>query len=168
MNIAYVSDNIPYCRAVVLRYCHDDLSYLQFHTDYRASKIKNLTDNPNIALNFYDHKAKMQLSMNGTTCVHYMNDVTQAAWHKTQFLSRQCYLETNPPNISLCDPALYHKNKVKNIIETEHGYYHFAVIKIIIDKIDFLYLHGNGNRRIIFTKDDNKDNDIFRGEWSVP
>ena len=161
-NVAYVDGNIPYCRTVVLRYCHNDLSYLQFHTDYRSPKVKNLSENPNIAIHFYDKENKIQLSMNGVASVNYMNDTTQEAWHKTQFLSRQGYLHANSPNIPLCDPDLYHKNTVKSIIETEHGYYNFAVIKIMIHKIDFLYLHGNGNRRIIFTKNDVHE---FNGEW---
>jgi hypothetical protein len=165
MNIAYVDNNIPYCRTVVVRECATDMSYIRFHTDYRSPKIGILKQNPKIAVHFYSLDHKIQLSMNGTASIYYMDKITADAWHKTQFISRQCYLTPNAPSNRCDEPLLYRDNAKDTLFDTEQGYYNFAVIKILIKKIDFLYLHIHNNRRIIFTKNEANQ---FDGVWCNP
>lgn len=168
MNICYNDTQRPYCRTVVLRYCDNNLSYLQCHTDYRSPKISALQQNPHIALHFYDPQSKVQISMNGTATIHYMNDIAKTAWKKTQTLSRRCYLTPLPPSTLIPEPHSGFDDKFTNNTqtseETEQGYHNFSVIRVEIQQIDWLYLHSHGNRRIIFTK----NNAEFHGSWCIP
>jgi pyridoxamine 5'-phosphate oxidase len=166
MNVAYVDNNIPFCRTVVLRECASDMSCLQFHTDYRSPKIKILQKNPNIAVHLYSAKDKMQLSINGVANIHYRDSITQDAWHKTQFLSRKCYLTPHVPSDLSNTPLDYIDHNQKSLFDTEQGYYNFAVIRIAVQKIDFLYLHIHNNQRIIFSKD--TQTNTFQGVWCNP
>lgn len=168
MNIGYINDNVPMSRVVVLRHCETDLSFLQFHTDYRSPKIKALTKNHFISALFYDHTTKLQLSINGKAQIHYKDTVAEKAWEKTQILSRRCYLSLNPPStlIPEADAGFDSKfmNNTQTLAETEAGYDNFAVVRIYINQIDWLYLHAHGNRRIIFTP----SNKGFDGQWYAP
>jgi pyridoxamine 5'-phosphate oxidase len=168
MNICYIDTQKPYCRSVVLRHCDDNLVYLQFHTDYRSPKINALQQNPEIALHFYDSPSKTQITMNGIATIHYMNDISETSWAKTQTLSRRSYLTHLPPSTLIPEPHSGFDNKfidnTQTPKETEQGYDKFAVVRVDIQKIDWVYLHAHGNRRIIFTKNDTE----FNGSWCIP
>lgn len=168
MNLCYIYDNKPYCRTVVLRDCHDDLLYLQCHTDYRSPKIQALRENNQIAAHFYDSHSKIQITLNGTANIHYKDDIAKKAWDNTQVLSRRCYLSQLPPSYitTEADTGFDVKfiNNTQNYADTEIGYDNFSVIRIMLQKIDWLYLHAHGNRRIIFTKNTTE----FKGQWCIP
>lgn len=164
MNIAYIHHNMPVCRTVVLRTCDNQLDYLQFNTDYRSPKIDAIKYNQHVAGHFYDNQSKIQLSIHTKAIIHYMDDVAKEAWEKTQILSRQCYLQETAPSYPIAKPDK--KKQTMDILdETEKGYFNFCVIRLYIKKIDFLYLHSNANRRILFTKNTHNQ---FIGEWISP
>ena len=79
-------------RIVVLRKSDRDNNLLQFHTDYRSSKINIIKKNSNASLVFYDKEEKIQLRVKVECIINNQNSISEVSWKKTQHISRRCYL----------------------------------------------------------------------------
>jgi len=172
MNLCYIKDNTPVCRTVVIRQSDPDLSFIQCHSDYRSPKIKALMQHNQVAFHCYDSTSKVQLSMNGTAKVHYQDAITEQSWDKTQILSRRCYLSPLAPSSLITEPSAGFDPEFINNTQTKEdthiGYDNFAVIRVHLHQIDYLYLHKHGNRRIVFTKNKPMTDSSFDGTWCIP
>ena len=169
-NIAYIEGHKPQIRTVVLRHVSDDLTQLGFHTDYRSPKVRALLENPNIQMHFYAPSEKTQLIAEGSVQLHYKDDMAQAAWDKTQILSRRCYLSEESPSTISAVPTSGFPDEFKKNNQTEQdtlgGYDNFCVVHLNITHWDRLYLSHTGNRRIAFSWDQKQEK--FNAEWLVP
>ena len=155
-------------RIVVLRKFDHKNMILNFHTDYRSPKTKNLKKNNNSQFVFYDHKLKIQMRIKTISYLNYQNKVSKEMWDKTRLLSRKCYLTTKGPSSITLIPEdgipAHLLGKEPDFDESEKGYQNFTVVENKILEIDWLYLDIKGHRRLklIFK---NADPDY---QWLIP
>jgi pyridoxamine 5'-phosphate oxidase len=153
-------------RIVVLRKSDRTNNLLQFHTDFRSSKVDILKKNNKASLLFYDKDEKIQLRIKVECEINNQNSTTEESWKKTQHISRRCYLTDSPPGTSSDNPTSGMISKLEDfdytMEQSEGGYKNFTVIKCNIKSIEWLYLAAKGHRRAKFDSDTNKN------AWLVP
>ena len=144
--------NLVESRVIVLRKFDEINFLLNFHTDFRSPKIKNLKNTSSSYMLFYDPKIKIQLRIKTLSTIHNLNSVSKKAWDYTKLASRKCYLTQSPPTSTTSKPEdgipdhLIGTDPSKH--ESETGYKNFAVIENKIKNIDWLYLKSSGHRRL--------------------
>ena len=153
-------------RIVVLRKSDRDNNLLQFHTDFRSSKINILKKNSNASLVFYDKEEKIQLRVKVGCIINNKNSITEKSWKKTQHISRRCYLTDDPPGTTSLDPTSGMISKLEDfdytMEQSEEGYKNFTVIQCKIKSVEWLYLAAKGHRRAKF------DIEKKQVSWMVP
>ena len=141
-------------RIVVLRKSDRIKKLLQFHTDFRSSKIKILNKNNNASLVFYDKEEKIQLRVKVECIINNKNSVTEESWKKTQHISRRCYLTDDPPGTISANPTSGMISELEDfdytMKQSEDGYKNFTVIQCNIKSIEWLFLAAKGHRRAKF------------------
>ena len=153
-------------RIVVLRKSDRDNNLLQFHTDFRSSKINILKKNNNASLVFYDKEEKIQLRVKVDCIINNKNSITDESWKKTQHISRRCYLTDDPPGTISSGPTSGMISKLEDfdytLEQSEEGYKNFTVIQCKIKSVEWLYLAAKGHRRAKF------DIEKKQTSWLVP
>ena len=155
-------------RVVVLRKFDPIKMILNFHTDYRSPKVRNLKKNNKSIFVFYDHKSKIQMRIKTTSVLHYQNETAKEAWDKTRLLSRKCYLTSKDPSSFTSIPEdgipKHLNGKEPQFEESEKGFENFTVVENKIDEIDWLYLEITGHRRLNLIFKKNKP----EYQWLIP
>ena len=155
-------------RIIVLRGIDKKEKKIWFHSDIRSNKVKNLKQNSEVSLLFYDKSEKIQLRVCGYAKINYKNDISKKSWDKTAHLSRQCYLGDVPPGSDSLNPSSGLTSDVDNlkytIEESEIGYENFCVIETYIKSIEWLYLAAKGHRRAYFSLNKKK----LEKKWLIP
>ena len=145
-------NNLCDSRIIVLRYFDPEKYILNFHTDFRSPKVKNLLQNKNSLFLFYDLNLKIQLRIKTISNVNNQNDIAKIMWNKTSLMSRKCYLTKKAPSSITYNPEdgldLDLKGKEPTKADSEMGYKNFTVIESKIIEIDWLYLDASGHRRL--------------------
>ena len=153
-------------RIVVLRKSDRKNNILQFHTDFRSSKVNILKQNNNASLVFYDKEEKIQLRVKVSCIVNNQNNITDEAWKKTQHISRRCYLTDDAPGTISKKPTSGMISKLEDfdytMEQSEVGYKNFTVIQCKIQSFEWLYLAAKGHRRAKF------DIEKKTESWLVP
>ena len=158
--------NIIDGRIVVLRKSDRQKNLLQFHTDYRSSKVNIIKKNNKASLVFYDKKEKIQLRIKVECIINNQNLISEESWKKTQHISRRCYLTDDAPGTISNNPTSGMISKLEDfeytMEQSEDGYKNFTVIQCKIQSIEWLYLAAKGHRRAKF--------DIKKKEetWLIP
>jgi hypothetical protein len=144
----------PEVRTVVLRGCDSDHRTLWFHTDRRSPKIDQLVGHPSCVWLFYSPAERVQLRVAAFARVHTDDACADAAWNRTQLMSRRCYLApeapsqpTPAPSPNLPEWALEGTLTGEN---TAHARERFALVRTTVTEIDWLLLHHAGHRRARF------------------
>jgi 3-hydroxyisobutyrate dehydrogenase len=154
-------------RVVVLRKADKINQIVQFHTDIRSDKIKNLKNNKNAAMIFYDKVEKIQIRVKVNCIINHNNKVTKESWLQTQHISRKCYLVGSGPGTKSPAPTSGLKPELENFEftkeQSEEGYKNFTVIQCKVKSIEWLYLAAKGHRRAIINYDSGK-----KYTWLVP
>ena len=153
-------------RIVVLRKSDRKNNILQFHTDFRSSKVNIIKQNNNASLVFYDKEEKIQLRVKVSCIVNNQNNITDEAWKKTQHISRRCYLTDDAPGTISKKPTSGMISKLEDfdytMEQSEIGYKNFTVIQCKIQSFEWLYLAAKGHRRAKF------DIEKKTESWLVP
>ena len=155
-------------RIAVLRKFNESNLKLNFHTDFRSSKIINLKKDNNSSFLFYDFKLKIQLRIITLSIINNKNNVTKNAWDLSSLSSRKCYLTEKAPSSITTLPEDGIPKHLKGMDpsqeESEGGYDNFAVVENKIQNIDWLYLASSGHRRlnIVFKNSE----PVFK--WIIP
>jgi len=162
------SKNLIKSRIVVLRKFNEENLVLNFHTDYRSPKIKDLKKNNLSIFVFYDSKIKIQLRIKSIVKIHNKNDVARESWNSTALSSRKCYLTLKSPssitNIAEDGIPDHLKGVDPTKDESEIGYKNFTVVENKIQKIDWLHLASSGHRRLKIICEKNEQ--VFK--WLIP
>ncbi|MEM9253633.1 MAG: hypothetical protein AAGB29_14915, partial [Planctomycetota bacterium] len=126
-----------------------------------SPKAAQLADHPRAVWCFYDAGAKLQLRCLGQTTVHVDDALADERWQASALSSRRCYLAPHPPGEPSDAPSPNLPEAVRGRVpdadETKPGRAHFAVIRTVIDRLDWLYLAHDGHRRARFTWSDQGD-----------
>ena len=153
-------DGHPRLRTIVLRGFEAPSMQLRFHTDRRSGKIAELQTNPSAALHIYDRDQKVQLQISGRAALHVDDDVTGAAWMKSQPMSRINYQVTQAPGSVIENPH----HAVQDPSLNTDGSENFMVVVLLIEALEWLFLDARGHRRARFTR----DGKVWSGKWLVP
>jgi len=155
-------------RIVVLRKFNENKLILNFHSDCRSPKIKDLEKKNNSHFIFYDPKIKIQLRIKTLSVINNQNNITKQAWDLTNLSSRKCYLTKKFPSSITLKPedglSKHLKGVDPELNESEKGYKNFVVVENIINNIDWLQLSSSGHRRLNI----NFENKIPRFDWLIP
>ena len=146
-------------RVMVLREFNLANKMMRFHTDYRAAKIKQFTENNNVSVIGYDPDLKIQIKLQGKIIVHHDDEVTELAWKESNGRSKKCYSIKDGSTKEILEPSEY---DIKDF-EVEDGYENFAVLIFNFNSLEFLYLKSSGHRRAIHRW----GNDL-KSTWLVP
>jgi pyridoxamine 5'-phosphate oxidase len=163
-------DGSPQTRTVVFRKFLPEERILLFHTDTRSPKIDEIKVNPKVAWLFYHPNEKMQFRIRGLATIHSDSDdeLKISRWQATWNFGRRCYMGEAPSqvaeNVTSGMPETI-KHREPTTDESEVGFHNFAVISTKITSIDCLELYAAGNRRSLFTWDENGN---LETNWLTP
>ncbi len=153
-------------RTMVLRAASAEACTLRFHTDLRSPKVAGIMRDPWVAVHHYDPAAKIQLRMQGTAAIETDSAEADQAWAQATASSRRCYLAA-PPSVPSKVPtsglpaAL--EGRVPSLEETAAGRAQFAILRIMLEQIEWLHLAHDGHRRARFHISDG-----WHGIWLTP
>ena len=158
--ITTINGNFPDSRYVVLRNVNETKKTIYFNTDKRSNKIKHIKNNNNVCALFYDIVKKIQLRIYGSIKEEANLNTLKNIWNKSRDMSKQCYLNKYAPGTIIENSKDYVNNNHK--IDINDGFSNFAVLKIEIDRIDWLNLSHQGHERLMFDLKQNKS------DWISP
>lgn len=158
--ITTINGKFPDSRYVVLRNVNAAKKTILFNTDKRSSKIKHIKDNNNVCALFYDIVKKVQLRIYGNIEEETNLNILKNIWSDSREMSKKCYLNKYAPGTVIENSKDYMNNN--SDIDINDGFRNFAVLKIKIDKIDWLNLNHQGHERLMFDLKQNKS------EWISP
>ena len=169
--VGYVGAAGTVCqRSVVLRRVETDPLRLAFHTHVLSGKVAALRADPRVSLHFYHRHAKVQAVCTGTATLHTDDAEADAAWSRTALFSRRCYMVAGASGMPLDSPGsgydLYDvpHDRTPDLEESERGRAYFAIVRVQIRHVDWLYLAMNGNRRALIDVDAGAVN----ARWVLP
>ena len=149
--LSTINNKAPESRTVILRNFKKDMYELKIHSDLRSEKINHIQSNNNVSCLFYDDKKKIQIRINGLAKIEKSY---QPSWEKLTNWSKRCYLSEYKPGTEVAKPSSgfpeRFANESPNDEDSIEGLKNFAVIKILISSIEWLYLASQGHRRAIF------------------
>lgn len=142
-------------RVMVLRAFDAAAWRLRLHTDARAPKARTIAADPRMAVLFYDKGAKVQIRARGTGEIVQHGAEVDAAWAAGTRFARRCYLGEGPgaasdvPTSGL-PPAFegVEPDEAQLVPAREN----FALLRITLTALDWLYLAHTGHVRAQFTR----------------
>jgi len=156
-------------RTVILRQFSLPDRVLVCHTDSRSPKVKEIEECNNATWLFYHPKKQIQLRISGKASLHRDDQFADDQWAGSKMTSRLNYCAIQPPGTPVALPISglpdFLLNKVPTLLNTEKGRKHFLTIACKIQSIDWLELRMVGNRRALFTWD---NEDSLSVTWLVP
>ncbi|MDV6032929.1 MAG: hypothetical protein F9B45_23155 [Phycisphaera sp. RhM] len=158
----------PECRTVVLRHADQDRRTIDFYTDVRSDKIRQLNSGHSPALvcwMFYEPSTKIQLRLDGTAEIL---DGTQAdrAWEQTPLQSRSAYLSLRRPGDHVDGPRPPDtSDRTVSQAASERGRANFRIIRTTVLRVDWLYLRDAGHVRAVIDYAPQGAGDV---SWVVP
>ena len=165
-----VADDTPQLRTVVLREADPSARRLAFHSDSRSEKVSHIATNPHVAWLGWDPETGEQVRLQGDATVHRDDDVADAMWAAESPRSLDVYVRSGTPGASLDAPDDLLPETVKDDpvtrADVEEGRPHFAVLRTVINEIEWLHLHPDGHYRARFAYD--VEAETFDGTWIVP
>jgi len=141
-------------RTVILRQFMLTERVLVCHTDSRANKVQEMSNQADVCWLFYHPKKKVQLRISGPATLHTDDRFADEQWAVTKIPSRLNYCTVEPPGTCIELPSSglpdFFLNKVPTLLNTESGRKNFLVVAGQIKSLDWLQLSILGNRRARF------------------
>ncbi|MEM7779719.1 MAG: pyridoxamine 5'-phosphate oxidase family protein [Pseudomonadota bacterium] len=154
-------------RGMVLREFNVEAWTLRFHTDTRAPKVAAIEADPRMAVLLYDKGAKVQIRARGTGAILRNHEVTDEAWENGSNFARRCYLGHGPGEASE-EPTSGLPAELEGVEPSDDQLIparaNFAVLRIELQEIDWLYLAHTGHVRAQFVRDGSN----WDGRWVSP
>lgn len=140
------SDGVPQCRTVVFRGFTDN-HHLQFLTDSRTPKWKELLHNNKVSVCWYFAATREQYRISGSS---HLNQVSKQQldlmWQNLSQKGKQQFLWGQPKQLRSANHSLDVDNE--NIPKQAPSY--FEVVNIEVEKLDFLTLRGDPQTRTLY------------------
>ena len=155
-------------RIMVLREFYQEHWALRFHTDIRAPKVAAIKTDPRVAVLFYDKEAKLQIRARGVAEILHDAAITDAAWEASDNYARRCYLGDGP-GTQADAPTSGLPAQIEGVCPSDEQIVpareNFAVLRVMLTEMDWLYLAHTGHVRAHFTQN---DAGIWQGCWHSP
>ncbi len=163
-------DDTPHLRTVVLRETDPEARRLAFHSDRRAQKIDDIRTNDRVAWLGWTPETREQVRLHGHASVHTDDEVADAMWAAESSSSLSVYVRSAAPGSALDEPGdggtdVAAEGEVSDA-DVAAGRAHFAVVRTVIDEIEWLHLHSEGHYRARFQFEEEAQ--TFDGTWIVP
>ena len=156
-------------RVMVLRAFDAAAWSLRLHTDSRAPKAQVIADDPRVAVLFYDKGAKVQIRARGMGAILRDGDAVEAAWAASTNFARRCYLGEGPGAVSGTPtsglPSEFERTEPDDT-QLLPARENFALLKITLTALDWLYLAHTGHVRAQFARHDPAM--PWEGQWVSP
>jgi 3-hydroxyisobutyrate dehydrogenase len=149
-------------RVMVLRAFDSQAWTLRLHTDARAPKAQMIAVDPRMAVLFYDKGAKIQIRARGAGAIVRDGAEVDAVWATSTNFARRCYLGDGPGAVA--DTPTSGLPPEFEGVEPDDAQLvpardNFALLKITLIALDWLYLAHTGHVRAQFTR-------AATGEWA--
>ncbi|EJT02933.1 pyridoxamine 5'-phosphate oxidase family protein [Rhizobium sp. CCGE 510] len=142
----------PQARMVVLRRADGSSRVLEFHTDTRSPKWRELSANPRVTVLGFCAQTRLQFRLRGTVELHASgSDQANAAWDKLSTWTRTTYAG-GPPGDDRAFDAIDEAAPSKAVDEAK-GKPHFGLLIFRARTLDWFELCRQDNRRALFTYD---------------
>lgn len=128
-------------RVVVLRRFDPQNHLAVIYTDRRSDKMKDLTEQSQAELVFFDPKQMLQVRLRGDAIIHFDGAKKDAAFDDLPARSQSDYSTVTAPGARLANP------QPERELNLSHD--HFALIEIDAFKYDILSLEREGHRRAV-------------------
>ena len=158
----------PQLRTLILRDVSRDIRQLEFHTDIRSSKWKEITTRPKrISVLGYDPLQQVQLRFTGSaTLLGPHSAVQDAVWEGLPPWTRLTYCGEAPGQMLEAPAAPDPEALPPEPSDTAHGQANFGVVSFQAHRLDW-YQHGRGlNRRAMF--DYSQTDRSYKSRWVAP
>ena len=136
-------DGAPQARTMVLRSFDAAARRLSVHTDLRSGKMADLERQSRVAVHAYDPRHAVQLRLSAVARLHADDAVSQAAWAASRASSRAGYAIDPGPGRAVAVPPPMPQ-------DPDAGRPHFAVLVLVFDQLEWLWLSHTGHRRARF------------------
>lgn len=153
----------PSQRVMVLRAADGGSRTLRLHTDLRSAKLAHIEQQPRISVVFYDANAKLQLRLGAQARIHAQDSISDQAWLNSRPQSRLCYEQSVAPGAPVAAP-LPELPVDARAARADDGRLNFAVLIIVVDTVEWLYLAIEGHRRARWVWKDEQ----WQGTWLAP
>ncbi len=157
VNLGSIGKGYPEVRTVVLRKVDQELNFYIF-TDARTEKVTEIKSDKSVSLHFYHPKKRVQIRIQAKVEIHRNDNLALELWQRIQGDAQKAYNSTLSPGEEISEPE-----EGWDWPETMESS-HFAVLRIIPQKIEALQLDGLNHLRIEFRK----VVDGWGGTWLVP
>jgi hypothetical protein len=145
---------------VVLRDADRQGGSISFHTDVRSSKVAELRADPRIAMTGLDLDNFVQIRLEGRAQICADEAERRAIWNAARPHTLILYRTPFAPGTPLDAPQAGHVQESGS----DDGYANFCVIRVVLDKLEYLDISPNGHRRVVFCR----DGDVWCGTWIAP
>ncbi len=156
-------------RVMVLRAFDGEGWALRFHTDARAPKAEAFAADPRAGLLFYDKGTKVQIRARGVAEILAAGPQVDAAWAASTNFARRCYLGDGPgsasdvPTSGLPPEFEGAEPDDEQLVPAREN---FALLRITLLSLDWLYLAHTGHVRAQFVRGDSVA--AWEGRWVSP
>lgn len=158
-------------RVMVLRAFDAAEWTLRLHTDTRAPKAASIAVDPRMGVLFYDKGVKIQIRARGTGAILRDGAEVDAAWQASTRFARRCYLGEGPgavsdtPTSGLPPEFEGAEPDEAQLVPAREN---FALLKITLTALDWLYLAHTGHVRAQFSRMQEAGGVRWEGRWVSP
>ncbi|MCZ8374736.1 MAG: pyridoxamine 5'-phosphate oxidase family protein [Beijerinckiaceae bacterium] len=157
-------DGAPRLRTMILRGIEPEIRRLRLHTDIRGDKVADIAANPRVAVHVYDPGMKLQVRMTGLATISHGDPVARTAWQHSQPMSQACYGTKPAPGTTIAAGGAF-VLPASHSPELAEGEVNFAVLRIVVETMETLYLAHGGHRRAAFAWEGAT---LVRKDWLAP
>lgn len=154
---------MPQVRTVVLRDADQTGGAISFHTDVRSAKVAQLRADPRIALTGLDLGNLLQIRLEGRAQVCADEAERRAVWNAARPHTLILYRTPFAPGTPLDTPEAGHVDAWGDGDSDGDGYTNFCVVRVVLDRLEYLDISPDGHRRAVFRR-----NDGWHGAWIAP
>lgn len=147
----HAQDDYPSVRHLILRSVDLGARHMDFFSDLRSTKVRELNANPRAGLLFYNRTMALQTRLDGTVTLHADDDVADLAWPRVREAAYRAYTSPKPSGVPIEDPSLAFGFSEKNADLGPGARKNFVVLRFGFDRLEWLKLDPDGNKRAIYT-----------------
>lgn len=152
LTLASVADgDKPHARLLVLRRVNEDRRTLEFHTDTRSPKWRELTNNPSVCVLGFDPKQRLQLRLAGEATLYGPEcRENEQAWKDLSPWTKMTYCGGPPGDPADAEDTGALDGSPPSHEDVADGRERFGVIMFQAASLDWFQLARGNNRRALF------------------
>ena len=150
-------------RTIVLREISAEERALLFHTDLRSDKSETLRQEPLVGFHHWNPDRSQQFRLEGRAELHLDDEIADRIWAEQPETAKVHYQKAASPGTPVEGPRSAHP-ATDDVDGSSEPRSNFAVVRTVVDSIDWLHLHSEGHYRAQFEWTDGE----WSGRWVVP